>query len=110
MYSRTSCRTPEVVTTLTSASVKTRSAAWPRTADSRTLASAATAATGLSPGIEIARGLGLAHSPRLQVARDARTEPSEQLPAQLDRQLLRLAERDQQSRQLPVPRHEDQLV
>ena len=76
--------------------MNTLSAAWPRTADRSTLASAATAATGFSPGLEVTLGLRLAHSVRLQVTRNPRPQAGQQLPARLDGEFLRLAEGDEE--------------
>ena len=77
--------------------LKTRSAAWPSTADRRTLASAATAATSFSPGFEVTQDLRVAHAARLEVIRYSGAQASQKLPAQLDREFLGLAKRDQKS-------------
>jgi hypothetical protein len=52
-----------------------------RTADRRTLASAAIAATGLSPGLEVTQDLRLAHSARLQMAFNPGAYPGQELSA-----------------------------
>ena len=62
MYSRTSSRTFSVVTTSRLLRVKILSAAFPMTAESMTLLSAATRSTFFLPGLEVTHHLFLGHT------------------------------------------------
>src|SRR5262249_1093728 len=74
-----------------------------------TLASAATAATGFSPGFEVTQDLGLAHAAGLEVFCASRAQTGQERTPQLDWQLLWLAQRHQQPRELSMASHEHEL-
>src|SRR5258708_5366362 len=106
-YSCTSAKvTSDVKTCSTSGWLRTRRARAPRTAESRTLASATSLTLALSPGLEVGDDLICFQSALTNLPTDLRTKHGKQLPFQFNRK-TGFRSREEHARQTPAASHQN---